>query len=324
MTNNPLDELQKMYVHNLEMAAWGYLTFGLKSFFSEQKQSSHGINQAIIGNLSIAVELLLKAFIARKNLLLLFKNLPIELRILITNPESMPDEFNWRSFEMEMKSASYLMIELDECIATFYLFFPNARHELQTHLKFLAKARNASVHSVLPIFQQEYEINRVVFTAIKVTEIIRKNMLFVGDVSNIYPDSTLFMQEFRESLITKVHKLVESAKEKAKKLPSKGKVSRQVNISYWNQAVFRCPVCDNLSIMNGQTAPTTWINNDQKEPGLWFVPNDFSCTECGLKLEGDDEMRFAGINLNSMEFDRSENLQDYHNDQFYSVTYFDQ
>lgn len=323
MSRKMLEKLQKLYVHNLEMAAWGYLTIGLDNFFVDRKHH-HVSKQAVIGNVSIAVELLLKSFIARKNLLLLFKSLPLELRALVTNPESIPDEFNWRFFEMELKSASYPMIELDESIATFYLFFPQARHELQTHLKFLAKARNASVHSILPDFQQEYELNRVVFTAIRIVEIVRQDTVFIGDVTKKYPDSLPFMQEFQENLIEKVRKLVDNAKEKAKTLPSKNKLPCQVHISYWNQAVLRCPICGSLAILNGQTAPTTWIHDNQQEPGLFFIPDDFLCFECGLKLEGENEMRLAGINLNSMEFDRSENLQDYYNDQFYSVTYFDE
>jgi hypothetical protein len=46
--------------------------------------------------------------------------------------------------------------------------------------------------------------------------------------------------------------------------------------------------------------------------------------ECGLSLEGYDEMKLANIDLESSEFDRTENLDDFENDKLYSITYFDQ
>ena len=127
MNANPLERVQRQLANAFEKAALGYLILGLRNFFSEQKQPSYVGHQATIGNLAIAVELMLKSYIVRKNLLLLFKNLPVEVRVLMTNPESLPDSFNWQSLEIELRAASYQTIGLDECISLFYLFFPEQK-----------------------------------------------------------------------------------------------------------------------------------------------------------------------------------------------------
>ncbi len=327
MKDKPLDEIQKQFSNDLERAALGYLNLGITNFFAEQKQSTHAGNQATIGNLTVAVELMLKSFIARKNLLLVFKSLPTEVRVLITNPESVPDSFNGRSFEIELKSASYPTIELDECIALFYLFFPEQKQALQSHLKYLSKIRNASVHSISPIFQKEYEVNRAAYAALKVSAALKADLIFIGNADKRFPESVSFLQEFQERLVEKVHKAVESAKEKARRLPAKGQKARQVNIKYWEQAVTRCPVCGNLAILNGSTEKITLMTRREgeeiSEPGLWFEPENFNCTECGLLLDDYDEMKLAGVNLESSERDRTQDLDLFENDKSDSVSYLD-
>ncbi|HEY3312258.1 MAG TPA: hypothetical protein VGK00_11520 [Anaerolineales bacterium] len=326
MKNNLLGEIQKQFSDALERASLGYFELGFNSFLAEQKKATYAGNQAIIGNLAIAVELMLKAFIAKKNLLLVFKNLPSEIRVLITNPESIPDNFNWRSFEIELRSASYPTIELDECISLFYLFYPEKKQTLQSHLKYLSRVRNASVHSVLPVFQQQYEVKRVTYTALKVSTAFLPELFFVGSVGNS-PESASFLLAFQENLVEKVHKVIENAKEKAKRLPAKGQKARQVSIKYWEQAVIRCPICGNLAICDGSTERMTWSrreNEDINQPGLWFEPENFNCSECGLSLDGYDEMTLAGIDLEMSEFDRTEELDEFENNKYYSVTYFDE
>jgi hypothetical protein len=327
MKNNHLGEIQKQFVDALEKASLGYFELGFANFVSEQKKSTYAGNQATIGNLAIAVELMLKAFITKKNLLLVFKSLPTEIRILITNPESIPANFNWRSFEVELRSASYPTIELDECIALFYLFYPEQKQTLQSHLKYLSKVRNASVHSVLPTFQQEYEVKRVAYTTLKVRAALAHELFFVGNAGKRFPESDTFLKEFQENLVEKVHKAIESAKDKAKRLPAKGHKARQVSIKYWEQAVINCPVCGNLAVCNGSTERMTWSrreNEEINEPGLWFEPENFICSECGLLLEGYDEMELAGIDLETSEFDRTAELDEFGNDKYYSVSYFDE
>jgi hypothetical protein len=327
MKNNCLGEIQKEYSNALESAAFGYLELGITNFFAEKKKPTYGGNQPSVGILAIAVELMLKAFIAKKNLLLVFKSLPIEIRILVTNPESIPENFNWRSFEVELRSATYPTIELDECIAIFYLFYPEQRTSLQSHLKYLSKVRNSTVHSVLPFFQQEYEVNRVAYTVFKISSVLKDELIFAGNVGGRFPESTSFLQDFQDKLIEKVHKAIENAKDKAKRLPARSQKTRQVNIEYWEQAVTKCPVCGNLAILNGTTEKITWSRRGDEEinePGLWFEPEKFICSECGLTLDDYDEMKLAGINLDSSDFDRTQDLDNFENSRIYSVAYFDE
>lgn len=327
MRDQPLEKVQKQLANAFEKAALGYLSLGVRNFFAEQKQPSYVGYQATIGNLAIAVELMLKAYIARKNLLLLFKNLPTEIRLLLTAPESLPDSFNWRSFEIELRAASYQTIGLDECISLFYLFFPEQKRSLRPHLKLLANLRNASVHSILPDYQQAYEVNRVAYAALSVSASLKEDLLFVGSIDKRFPETIAFLHEFQEELIERVHTAIKSAKERAKKLSAKRQKGRQVSVDYWTQAVIECPVCGNLAILNGTTEKITWIRRGEEEinePGLWFEPESFICSECGLSLDGYDEMKLGGIDLDSSDFDRTEDLEDFESGSYLSVSYFDE
>ena len=88
--SDPLADIQQQYSMQLEQASYGYLMAGLGQFSSERKQRSYAGGQSIVGNLAIAVELMLKSFLANRSLLVLFKSVPVEIRVLLTNPDSLP------------------------------------------------------------------------------------------------------------------------------------------------------------------------------------------------------------------------------------------
>ncbi len=313
MSNEYLDDVQKQYSDQLERAALGYLEAGIKIFLSERQSQTYAGIQAAIGNMAVSVELMLKAFIARKSLLLVFKNLPVELRVLITNPETIHTNINWRSFEIELKSSSYSTIELEECISLFYIFFPEQKTTLHSHLKYLSRSRNASVHSTLPTFQIENEANRITYIVLKVCDALNAELPMIGNVKRYFPESEIFLSEFREEMVEKVQKAIEDAKQKAKKLPHKSNTPRYVSIDYWKQEVMNCPVCGHLAILSGTTERVVWTrrgDEEIQEPGLWFEPENFFCSECGLSLDGIEEIKLAGIDINSSTFDRTEDIDD--------------
>jgi hypothetical protein len=115
----------------------------------------------------------------------------------------------------------------------------------------------------LPFFQQEYEVNRVAFTALKISIALKDDLIFIGSTDKRFSESTIFLQEFQEKLVDKIHKAIEGAKDKAKRLPAKR--ARQVSIKYWEQAVINCPVCGNLAILNGSTEKITWTRRGNEE-----------------------------------------------------------
>lgn len=73
-----MKQLQKEIASNLRWAAAGYARAGMGLMLASTGLGRNA--QAAVGNLAIATELLLKAFIANQDLTLLFKDLPVELR----------------------------------------------------------------------------------------------------------------------------------------------------------------------------------------------------------------------------------------------------
>jgi hypothetical protein len=130
--------------------------------------------QVAIGNLGIAIELLLKAFIAKRSLLLLFKNLPLELRCALSAPTFMPQSFRSLPYEIELKSSTYISLELDEAIAAFSTFSPEIKKRLSSHLRFLSRHRNTCVHAVHPDYR-EYEVDRTAFLYLTLVEHLRQD-----------------------------------------------------------------------------------------------------------------------------------------------------
>jgi len=110
-----MKKLQSEIVQNLISAATGYGKAGLAFFNSNLGFGKN--SQVAIGNMAIAIELLLKAFIANHSLLLLYKGLPIELRCALLTPDLMPKSFRLAPYEIDLKSSTYNSIELDRASA---------------------------------------------------------------------------------------------------------------------------------------------------------------------------------------------------------------
>src|SRR5205085_5641309 len=98
--------LARTYEQSLARAALDYLETGLSVFYSPGDETVFGSPQVALANLAISVELMLKAFVCSRNLVLLFKGLSIETRLLLVCSETLPSAFRWRAAEMELKQAT--------------------------------------------------------------------------------------------------------------------------------------------------------------------------------------------------------------------------
>jgi hypothetical protein len=302
-----LAKTQEEYIQQLTKAAYDYLKAGLGIFHECRRLTDYTNSQAALGNLAISLELKLKAFIASKNLLFLFKSVPNEVRILLVCPETLPEEFNWKPFDIDFKSAKYQTIELDECLALLYIFIPGIRQQFQPHLKLISAARNTSVHSILPSFHK-YELERAAYITLRVFELIdsqTNNWYYAYRKSE---NDNRFMSSFQEERIEQVKKAIEIAKEKAKSLSTK---YNPIGISptQWEIFIAPCPICENDAYFTGDTE--LGYSKDG-EPYLDFLPYDLECEECGLKLNDIEELELAGI---SSRFDRGDDLEQYLEDE---------
>lgn len=215
-----MEEIQKEITGNLIWAATGYARSGMGLMLGSKDLGRNA--QAAIGNLAIATELLLKAFIAKQDLTLLFKGLPLELRCALAAPETMPESFRSLPYEIDLKASAYKSLELDEAISAFCVFFPDFKKRFGAHLRFLTRHLNTCVHAVHPDCR-EYEVERTAFLFLSLVNHIES----VDDKLLRYKNwgdkekNDAFLSRFDEARLNNVHKKVEGAREKAKSLTEK-------------------------------------------------------------------------------------------------------
>ncbi len=152
--------VKKHIQSELKRSSLEYLKLGLELFHKERKGSAYPRVQPAIGNLSTSVELMIKAFLSAQNPLLIFTDLPLDLKILLLSPEQVPTNTNWRAYDLELRSFGYKTIELNDSISAYGVYFPEEKKKLQSYFKLLSHIRNKSLHASLPSFQT-YDLERI-------------------------------------------------------------------------------------------------------------------------------------------------------------------
>lgn len=316
-------KIQSEITRGLIWASDGYGRAGLALL--HKKGGFERNPQVTIGNLAIAIELLMKAFISNQSLLLLYKNLPLELRCAIITPKAMPKSFRIAPYEIDLKASMYKSLELDEAITTFAIFFPDMKKRLASHLRFLSRHRNICVHAALPDFR-EYEMERTAFLFLTLREHLKKKRpeLFhplpfnLGDLK-VDKMNKEFLARFDEERLKRVHDKIEAAKEKAKKLTEKLSLSSDEDEWEWERYPVECSVCGSDGILEGDTdAETEYDGSAEAYTILTFVGERFECKQCGLTLEDYDELNDAGI---VPEVDRSDECERW--DEEFGVDYYE-
>lgn len=286
--------IQRKIQEQLSRSAMGYLKSGLELFHSERKSSVMIIEPAI-GNLAIAIELMLKAFVAKNDLLLLFKELPLELRILFTCPDIVPlKNFNWRQYDVDLYSFRYKTLQLDELISVFYVFFPDYRQALKPYFKLISSCRNASIHFLLPSFQR-YELDRTAYLALLVYKYLDSSNTFGIGRYTLKEEDEQFMASFGEEQVERVRKEIERAKDIAKGIKEK---HIGIAVDGWDDYVTKCPVCGCDGILTGFTDIEADVQDDgSPEPYLIFLADSFACEGCSLSLNDVEELKLAGMDI---------------------------
>ena len=185
--------------------------------------------------------------------MLLLKDIPLELKCMLAAPDSLPLTFKKAPYRIELRSSAFKSIELDEAIAVFSVYFPEFKKRFGSHLRFLSRYRNLSVHAGLPEFR-EYEVQRSVFLYLSLFKHLREHepdwlkYKFLGDDK----ENEKFLKQFDEERLTRVHSAIEQAREKAKQVESKSSIT----VDDWTFYPVDCPVCGCGALLFGQTRNT--------------------------------------------------------------------
>jgi len=283
----------------LARSAIGYLRTGLELLHKERK-STHPLIEPAIGNLATAIELMIKAFLAKNNLILLFSDLPLELKILFACPENpLLDRLSWRQIDNLLRASAHKTFELDELIAAFYVFFPEQRQALGPYFRLLSRCRNASIHLSLPSFQR-YELQRTGYLALRVFQILDKAKYSPSFYYRLTEEDKQFLSEYNEERIELVRSKIETAKEKAKKAKD-----TWILADSWDTYERHCPICGCGGMLMGETQVEADFDEDgAANPYLIFLADTFQCDGCGISLDDVEELQLAGMDIVYQRSDR--------------------
>lgn len=307
MAKSSFEKLQDEVSQQLELAAVAYLETGLSLFHVGRKSASTSYQPAV-GNLCIAVELLLKTLIARKAFRFLYADLPVEAQVYLSYPETVPDAAAFRRYAIDLKGFKYKAPELDACISLFYTFFPTDKQEFRPNLSLLSQVRNRSVHAALPTFQA-YDLHRVGYTALKLIQHFEKHAILSKRAYSLTQRDTEFLDEFDAGRVERVKKAVEAAKEQSKKLEHAA--GFYLDDDSWEVFLTQCPVCNSDGFLYGSTELQVASADDLS---LEFEADSFECEECGLRLDDIQELKLAGMDAT---YDRSDALDKWMADDYY-------
>lgn len=276
----------------LARSAMGYLKVGLE-FLHRERGSPHPLIEPAIGNLATAIELMLKAFLAKNNLVLLFSDLPLELKILFTCPDNLSwGSPSWRYLDNLLRASAHKTFELDELVASFYVFYPGKRQALGPYFRLLSRSRNASIHLSLPSFQR-YELERTAYLALSVFEILNKDKSLPSFYYRLSKEDKEFLSEYNEERIDRVRHKIEVAKEEAKKAKE-----TVILADSWDTYERTCPICGCGGMLTGETQVEADFDEDgAANPYLIFLADTFRCDGCGISLDDVEELELAGMEI---------------------------
>src|ERR1043166_6188492 len=291
-----LQVLQSEIQRNLAASAGAYYRIGIAEYLNTHRKTWENY-QAAVGNLAIAIELMLKAFVARRCFRKLYINLPDELNIYVMENAKAPGSIAFRPFENLLRTFELKTIDLDHCIAIYGIYFPEERTELHSYFAFLSATRNVSVHAALPDFQR-FDLARISYLAIKLMRYLAEHRVLF-EPSDLRAKTDAILKQFDRERIERVTATINRAKQAAKKLRQK-KTSIIVDPSDFTCFVIPCPICGSDVLLIGDTECG---GRSEQDISLFFRPDNFACEECGLDIP--DVRDFALVGLDEA-YDRTD------------------
>jgi len=284
---NKLNKLKKDISSSLEDASLNYYYHGMGLY---DEIDEHNLNkfQIALGNITIACELLLKAFIARKMFGCLYPKLRKNYQAILFYPEAVPYSPVFNTLVNELKSFSVDTVGINEAISFFYQLYPDKQEEYKPHLKFISEIRNTAVHASMLDYQM-YILHKVVYISTK--------LFLLADEEGIIKETDIGTSSYYEGIIdsydTKKINKVETAKKEAKRKLQSIKVNKKLEPFKYEKNISIqeiCPICDSKAISYGYIeGQEEYLNVDI------FCKTHFFCKVCEFTLDDEIELRLASI-----------------------------
>lgn len=283
-----LKELKSEIARNLAASAVAYYRVGVAEFLRVERQA-WTTYQAAVGNLAIAIELMLKAFVASRCFRKLYVGVPEELDVVL-RCEKPPSVFSLRPFENALRSFEYKTIELDQAVNIYWIYFPEQKTDLHSYFSLLSTTRNISVHGALAEFQR-FDLGRVSYLAIKLMQHLQHEKILFEPM-DIRTKSKKIVARFDQQRVERVKNKIREAKIAAKKLTG-NKLSIVLAPDDLEGMALPCPICGSDVYVTGYTSPDD--TGEEGSSSLSFHPDGFLCEECGLEITDSRDFPLVGL-----------------------------
>lgn len=261
------------------------------------------IIQVSIGNICIAVELVIKSFSAKIHPLLLFKSLPEDIRLYLLNSEKPPInlQINNRA-ALFSKFDEFETIDFSKCISLIDTYKPVFYKEFKNYFKDIVIIRNSCIHSSFHEYNKIH-YDRFAYLAILIFEILNKDICSPAIESLLRLDSIVsFKTIYKDAIAQKLHeKIVKAKSKKAERDNSIVTISDP-----FSEYPYECPICESSIIINGSTSAQYQVDEDGMpiDVELDFEPENFICKKCGLEIDDFEEFLL-------LDMDNDYDLSDY-------------
>jgi hypothetical protein len=263
-------------------------------------RSESASSQAAFGNLATALELMLKCTIAEKNLGAVFRDMPPEVRAILSAPDRIPDFFRWQGIPINLGSSTYRTLNLEGCIPCYYVFFPHMKQPLLPYFEFIVRRREAAFDTALSPLET-YELERAGYGVLQTVQSLQRDPAFSHFAYTMSDADGVFLERFA---VRRAERLA-MALEQAKHALNEPAPRRKPEAAGWNTYTAYCPVCRSEAYLHGYTELSMGRDEEGLAPALDFFAVSFSCPRCGLNLYDFDELKFAGM---ATLYDRSGEL----------------
>lgn len=288
------EAIRDAIISDLMSTAKGYFQFGADGFMRRDWENP----QPATGNLSLAVEYMLKSFIAAKDLAKLFRELPGDLQPVVAEHELLSDVVMWKRMESELRSPQSKTIGLKECLSIAYGCLRPLRLSLHVHLEHVNTIRNSSLHGLLDRITP-YNVDRVLYVCIRLAKLLNDHSPFDASKIPISRQMSEFEQGFDDRRLDHVEQQIRNAKRRLAHLKMSGP---SIVVEDWDLFVAACPVCGSDCILFGSTFDDVEIDDGVATSNLAFAADTLTCRICRLALRDSDELTLAGV---PVFFDRS-------------------
>jgi hypothetical protein len=287
---NYIFNLKKKYTDELARSAAEYLQTGM-TLFHRYRESDFSSKEAVINNLGVSLELILKTYLATKNFGLIFKNIPMDIKTLFTCPNSVPEFYEWRKYNFGILSQDNFTINLTDCISGYYVFFPHLKQLFLPHLDFVSKWTGYTSHSLLPSFNS-YDFERFGFISLSVYMSLSEDKDFPYSWYTPTAEDKQFLKYFDLRRVERAKNSIESAGTKTTDIEV---INKNLPSADWETYYTKCPVCREKGTLKGYTEVALGNDEEGKFHTLDFFAVSYSCQSCGLNLYDIEEIKAVGL-----------------------------